>query len=91
MLIETDRDLLKAIAEYRRIIEDAEAELESLKSIAISRMEERGIEELKSDEHKATYKMVVSNRFDSKAFKADHADMYELYKKPSSAMRFTFA
>lgn len=91
MLIETDRDLLKAIAEYRRIIEDAEDELESLKSIAISRMEERGIEELKSDEHKATYKMVVSNRFDSKAFKADHADMYELYKKPSSAMRFTFA
>ena len=91
MLIQTDEDLLKAIAEYKRIIEDAEAELEALKSIAISRMEERGIEELKSDEHKATYKMVVSNRFDSKAFKADHADMYESYKKPSNVMRFTFA
>lgn len=91
MLIETDRDLLKAIAEYRRIIEDAEAELEALEKTAIRRMEERGISELKSDEHKATYKEVVSNRFDSKAFKSDFADIYDLYKKPKASMRFTFA
>ena len=91
MLIQTDKDLLKAIAEYKRIIEEAEAELESLKKIAISRMEDRGTIELKSDEHKATYKEVVSNRFDSKAFKADHADMYEAYRRESSSMRFTFA
>lgn len=91
MLIQTDRDLLKAIAEYRRIIDDAEAELESLKKIAINRMEERGIDELKSDEHKATYRIVVSNRFDSKAFKADYADLYESYKKSSSTKRFTFS
>lgn len=91
MLIGTDKELLKAIAEYKRIIEDAEDELKSLQSIAIKRMEERGVAELKSDEHKATYKEVVSNRFDSKAFKADHADMYEAYRKPSSSMRFTFA
>lgn len=91
MLIQTDRDLLKAIAEYRRIIDDAEAELEALKRTAIERMESRGIDELKSDEHKATYRIVVSNRFDSKAFKADHADLYELYKKSSSTKRFTFS
>lgn len=91
MLIETDRDLLKAIAEYKRIIEDAEDELKSLQSIAIKRMEERGVAELKSDEHKASYKEVTSSRFDSKAFKDDFADIYEAYKKPSTSMRFTFA
>lgn len=91
MLIQTDKDLLKAIAEYKRLAEDAKDELEALQKIAISRMEERGVTELKSDEHKATYKEVVSNRFDSTAFKKDHADMYESYRKPSKSMRFTFA
>ena len=91
MLIGTDKELLKAIAEYRRLVEDAKDELEALEKDAIRRMEERGVTELKSDEHKATYKEVVSNRFDSKAFKADHADMYESYRKPSTTMRFTFA
>ena len=50
-----------------------------------------GMTEYIGTEHKATYKEVISNRFDSTAFKKDHADMYEAYKKESSSMRSTFA
>lgn len=90
-LMKTDKDLLREIAEYRRIIEDAEAELEVLKKDAIMRMKGLGVDELKSDEHKATYKAVTSNRFDSKAFKADgYEELYKEYSKPQTSMRFNF-
>lgn len=43
-------------------------------------------------EHKASYKEVISNRFDSKAFKAaGHEDLYKAFTKPSASMRFDFA
>lgn len=37
----------------------------------------------------ATHKAVTSKRFDSKAFKKDHADLYEQYKKPTTSNRLT--
>ena len=81
----------KAIAQYRLMEEEAKREREALEAEVKAYMAETGQTELIGDEHKATYKEVVSNRFDSTAFKRDHADMYESYKKPSSSMRFTFA
>lgn len=41
--------------------------------------------------HTIRYKEVTSNRFDSKAFKADFEDIYKEYCKPSTSMRFTVA
>lgn len=81
----------KAIAQYRRMEEEAKAEREILEAEIKAYMTESGVAELIGDEHKATYKEVISSRFDSTAFKKDHADMYESYKKQSSSMRFTFA
>ena len=37
---------------------------------------------------KVSYKTVVSNRFDSKAFKADYPTIYEAYTKPSVTRPF---
>ena len=39
---------------------------------------------------KASYKEVTSNRLDSKALKADHADLYAAYSKPQTVNRFLF-
>lgn len=83
--------LFKEIAEYRILEAEAKAQREAAEAKAKEIMEAEGIDTLLGDEHKATYKEVVSNRFDSTAFKKDHADVYELYKKPSTSMRFTFA
>lgn len=71
-------------AELDKEIEAQENEIKEL-------MDKTCVTELIGTEHKATYKEVVSNRFDSTSFKKDHADMYESYKKPSKSMRFTFA
>ena len=84
-------EVMKTIAEYSRIAEEAQKVVDENKEVLKAYMTESELTELIGDEHKATYKEVVSNRFDSTAFKKDHADMYEAYKKESSSMRFTFA
>lgn len=81
----------RTIAQYKRMEEEAKAEREKVEAEVKAYMKEAGTDTLIGDEHKATYKEVVSSRFDSKAFGKDHADLYEAYKKPSTSMRFTFA
>ena len=83
--------IMQAIAEYARIAEEAQRIVDENKELLKAHMTEAGVDTLIGDEHTATYKQVVTNRFDSKAFKADHADMYTAYQKPSTSMRFTFA
>ena len=83
--------IMQTIAEYARIAEEAQKIVDENKELLKAHMTEVGVDTLIGDEHKATYKEVISNRFDSKAFKADHADMYTAYQKPSASMRFTFA
>ena len=87
----TINSIMQTIAEYARIAEEAQKIVDENKELLKTHMTEAGVDTLIGDEHKATYKEVVSNRFDSKAFKADHADMYTAYQKQSSSMRFTFA
>ena len=91
MTIKELNEVMKTIAEYSRIAEEAQKVVDENKEVLKAYMTEAELTELIGDEHKATYKEVVSNRFDSTAFKKDHADMYEAYKKESSSMRFTFA
>lgn len=83
--------IFSEMAQYKAIIKQAEAELAKYEAEVKDRMTTSGIDEILGNEHHATYREVVQNRFDSKAFKADHADMYTAYQKPSSSMRFTFA
>lgn len=81
----------KELAQYKAMRAQADAEIERLEKAIKDHMTESEQDTLIGDEHKATYKPVTSNRFDSKAFKADHGDMYTEYTKSSTSMRFTFA
>ena len=85
-------EIMKTIAEYARIAEEAQKVDDENKEILKEYMTEAELTELIGDEHKATYKEVISNRFDSKAFKAaGHEDLYKAFTKPNASMRFTFA
>lgn len=84
--------IFSEMAQYKAIIKQAEAELAKYEAEVKDRMTTSGIDEILGNEHHATYREVVQNRFDSKAFKADgYEDLYKAYQKPSSSMRFTFA
>ena len=83
-LNKTARDLL----EIRAMIKELEAEAESLTDQIKAAMVEMSTETLFGDGWKATWKNVNSSRFDSKSFKADHADLYSEYSRETTTTRF---
>ena len=82
----TAKDLLAV----RQMIAELEAEAEALTDKLKAAMVEQGSEVLQGDGWKATWKNVNSSRFDSKRFKADHADLYSQYSKATVTTRFLF-
>ena len=80
----TARDLMSV----RAMIRELEAEAEALTDKLKAAMVERSTETLEGDGWRATWKNVQSQRFDSKAFKADYADLYGQYSKATTTTRF---
>lgn len=73
----------------RSMIAELEAEAEALTDKIKAAMVERGQETLTGDGWKASWKNVSSSRFDSKSFKAEHAELYTAYCKTTITTRFT--
>ena len=63
-------EIMQELAQYTRMAEEIAATVDSLKDILKKHMEENGLEVLTGNEHKATYKTVVSSRIDT----ADHGE-----------------
>lgn len=79
----------KTYFEIMAQIEDLQAEAESIKDNLKSQMLERETEELEGDGWKATWHNTNNSRFDSKRFKADHAELYTQYIVKTTGTRFT--
>ena len=83
-------ELLKELKEYNEMMKALKTEVEKLQSECKEYMIENNIDEVVSNDGiKATYREVISKRFDSTAFKKDFADIYSEYSKSTSSMRFT--
>lgn len=83
--------IMKELAEYIRMQEEAAAMVESLKDQLKERMTAAGVESLAGSEHKATYKTVTSSRVDIAAIKRDMPEVAARYTKMTTTRRFTFA
>lgn len=83
----TARDLMSVRAMIAELEAEAEALTDKLKAVMV----ERGEEVLNGDGWKASWKNVSSSRFDSKRFKADHADLYGHYSKAVTTTRFVLS
>ena len=83
--------IMKELAEYIRMQEEAAAMVESLKEQIKERMTAAGVESLAGSEHKATYKAVTSSRVDTTALKKDLPEIAARYTKTTTTRRFTFA
>lgn len=84
-------DIMKELAEYIRMQEEAAAMVESLKDQLKERMTTAGVESLAGSEHKATYKTVTSSRVDTTALKKELPEVAARYTKTTTTRRFTFA
>ena len=80
---------IEALAEWEAIIEEAKAEAEALRDSIKAEMLERNTEELEAGAYIVRWTSVLSQRFDTTAFKKSHGEMYKEYTKQVSSRRFT--
>ncbi len=80
-----------ALQEWEAIAEEARAEAEALRDQIKSEMLSRDTEELEAGRFIVRWTSVLSSRFDTTAFKKEHAEMYRQYTRQSSSRRFTVA
>ena len=77
------------IRNFENEIKQMQEIVDSLKDELKNEMTARGVDELDTGTFKMSYKDVVSNRFDSKAFQKDNEIIYKAYLKESVSKRFT--
>lgn len=79
------------LREYRRMVEDLEAEITAIQDSIKAHMDASGVDELTGPDYKVTWKAVETARFDSASFKKAHADLYDSFMKKGSTRRFLIA
>ncbi len=80
---------VEELKEWQTIHDEAEAMVESLKDFIKAEMQERGVEEMEAGTHICRFTTVLSNRFDTTAFKKLHGELYKAYTKQTTSRRFS--
>ena len=82
---------IETLKEYESIAAEAAAMIESIKDEIKRHMDTQGVDELTGGTHIIRYTTVLSNRFDSTAFKKVMPDVYKAYTKQTTSRRFSIA
>ena len=82
---------IEALKDLESLIEEAKAEAEALRDEIKSEMLNRDTEELEAGQYIVRWTSVLSQRFDTTAFKKVMPDVYKAYTKQVSSRRFTIA
>ncbi len=85
------KETIEQLREYEELSNEVTAMIDSLKDSLKAELTTRNCEELTVDGTGYTirYTTVLSNRFNSTAFKKAQPDVYKAYLKPVSSRRFT--
>jgi predicted phage-related endonuclease len=84
-------DIMKELAQYKRLQDETAAIIEGLTDQLKEYMTANQLDTLTGDEHKATYKIVTSSRIDTTALKKAMPEVVTAYTKTTETRRFTFA
>ena len=82
---------IEALNEWEALMEEARAEAEAIRDSIKAEMMERGIEEMEAGQFIIRWTPVLSNRFDSTAFKKIYGDLYKAFTKQTASRRFTIS
>lgn len=82
---------IEALNEWVALMEEAKAEVESLKDSIKAEMMEQETEELVVGSYIVRWTSVLSNRFDTTGFKKMYGDLYKAFTKQSASRRFTIS
>ena len=76
---------------WETLIEEAQANAEEIKSVLKEEMAERNLEEFATDRYIIRWQQIISNRFDTTAFKKIYNELYKQYTKKVESRRFNIA
>ena len=82
---------IETIRELEDLIEEAKAEADALRDLIKQQMLAEGTEELEAGQYMVRYQNIVSNRFDSSAFKKALPEVYKSFIRQSTSKRFSIA
>ena len=82
---------IEITSKIEALIDEAKAEAESLRDEIKQEMLNRDTEELEAGQYIVRWTSVLSQRFDTTAFKKVMPDIYKAYTKQVSSKRFSIA
>ena len=82
---------IEALREWEEILSEAQAEAEAIRDSLKEEMLEQETEELVAGTYIIRWTSVLTNRFDTTAFKKEHNDLYKEFIKQISSKRFSIA
>ena len=82
---------IEQLQELESFIEEAKTEAEAIRDSIKAEMMARGVEEMEAGKFIVRWTPILSNRFDSTAFKKAHTDLYKEFLRQSESRRFTIS
>ena len=82
---------IEALNEWEALMEEAKEQAEAIRDSIKQEMMERETEELTAGQYIVRWTPVLSNRFDSTAFKKHYADLYKAFTKQTASRRFSIS
>ena len=82
---------IESLRELEDLIEEAKAEAEAIRDEIKAEMLSRDTEELTAGKYIVRWTSVLSNRFDTTAFKKVMPEVFKAYTKQVSSRRFTIS
>lgn len=82
---------IDALKDLETLIEEAKAEAEALRDEIKAEMLSRNTEEMEAGQYIVRWTPVLTQRFDTTAFKKVMPDVYKAYTKQVSSRRFSIA
>lgn len=82
---------IELLNKYEAMIDEMKSEAEAIRNTIKAEMEARDLEELIAGQYIIRYTSVLSQRFDSTAFKKVMPEIYKAYTKQVSSRRFTIS
>ncbi len=82
---------IEALQEWESVIEEAKAEAETIRDSIKAEMMALDTEEMAAGQYIVRWTSILSNRFDTTAFKKAHGELYKAFTKQSASRRFTIS
>ena len=82
---------IELLNKYEAMMEELKAEADTIRNTIKAEMEAREVEELIAGQYIVRYTAILSNRFDSTAFKKVMPEIYKAHTKQVSSRRFTIS